>query len=56
VGRKLDVSAAAAKAADDPAHADIVALRDGRERLVSQFVHREPTLQRRARDAVRGIR
>ena len=47
--RKLDVLAAAARAADDPAHADIAALRDGCERLVSQLGHREQTLQRRAR-------
>jgi soluble cytochrome b562 len=54
--RKLDVLAAAARAADDPAHADISALRDGCERLVSQLGHREQTLQRRARDAVRRLR
>ena len=51
--RKLDVLAAAAREADDPAHADIAALRDGCERLVSQLGHREQTLQRRAREAVR---
>jgi hypothetical protein len=54
--RKLDILAAAAQAADDPAHADIAALRDGCERLVSQLGHREQTLQRRARDAVRRLR
>jgi hypothetical protein len=54
--RKLDVLAAAARAADDPAHADIAALRDGCERLVSQLGHCEQTLQRRARDAVRRLR
>ena len=52
--RRLDALAAAARAADDPAHADISALRDGCERLVSQLGHREQTLQRRAREAVAG--
>lgn len=54
--RRLDILATAAQVADDPAHADIAALRDGCERLVSQLGHRKQTLQRRAHDAVRRLR
>ncbi len=54
--RRLDALVAAARADGDPAHADIVALRDGCERLVSRLGHREQTLQRRARDVVRRLR
>jgi hypothetical protein len=54
--RKLDVLAAMALAAEDPAVPDIAALRDGCERLLAQLAHREQVEQRRARDAVRRLR
>ena len=54
--RKLDTLAATAMAINDPSLRDIAALRDGCGRLVSRLVHREQSLQRRARDAVRHVR
>ena len=54
--RKLDVLAAQAMATEDPALADIAALRDGCDRLVSQLLRRQQAEQRRARDLVRRLR
>ena len=54
--RKLDTLAATAMAINDPSIRDIAALRDACDRLVSRLTHREQSLQRRARDAVRHVR
>jgi ribosomal 50S subunit-associated protein YjgA (DUF615 family) len=54
--RRVDVLAAQAVATGDPALADIAALRDGCDRLVSQLARRAQAEQRRARDAVRRLR
>ena len=56
VRRKLDTLAATALAINDPSVRDIAALRDACDRLVSRLAHREQSLQRRARDAVRRVR
>lgn len=53
--RKLDTLAATALA-NDPSVRDIAALRDACDRLVSRLAHREQSLQRRARAAVRHVR
>ncbi|MHB8538160.1 MAG: hypothetical protein ACYDCS_09085 [Candidatus Dormibacteria bacterium] len=54
--RRLDLLAATAAAADDPALRDIAALRDAADRLVGQLAHREQAQQRRAKEAVRQLR
>ena len=54
--RKLDTMAATSMAINDPSVRDIAALRDAGDRLVSRLAHREQSLQRRARDAVRHVR
>lgn len=54
--RRLDTLAATALAINDPSLRDIAALRDACDRLVSRLAHREQSLQRRARDAVRRVR
>lgn len=54
VVRRLDRLVAAA--GDDPVRGDLAALRTAAEGLVSQLAHREQTLQRQARDAVRRVR
>jgi hypothetical protein len=54
--RRVDVLMAAAAASDDPALADIAALRSDTEHLVAQLARREASQQRRARDAVRRAR
>jgi hypothetical protein len=56
VRRKLDMLAATAMAINDPSLHDIAALRDACDRLVSRLAHREQSLHRRARDAVRRVR
>ena len=54
--RRVDVLMATAAATEDPAVADIAALRSDTERLVAQLARRESGQQRRARDAVRRPR
>lgn len=54
--RRVDVLMATASAADDPAVADIAALRSDTEHLVAQLARREGSQQRRAREAVRRTR
>ena len=54
--RKLDTLTATAMAINDPSLREIAALRDACGRVVSRLAHREQSLQRRARDAVRRVR
>lgn len=54
--RRIDVLAATALAAEDPAVPAIAECRSAAEHLVAQLAHREQTEQRQTRQAIRRQR